>query len=362
MDGVDHEPLLARSLAQPARLRRCRGVAGRTRIHCRQPRCLLRSRAGDRLRTQGRGTPAAGAASGSDAGRPGRIQLCRSGRDPGYPGRHCDEPPDARARIPEKSAGAGNATVGSPAAVEEGQMNPAVSDEILHAFIDGELDVAESETLIARTQQDPALAQRVCALRSLRSMVKLAYAEPPVIDARPPVHRRQLMQRCAFGCLVLLVGLSSGWALRGLAWQADVTQPAAVPDGYRTVSLAREADPNRIILHIDSAAPEKMRAALDRADQLLDDADRQGRAMQLEVIANSHGLELLRAGHSPYAERIARMRQRHANLQWVACGQTVARYTSEGQKVELLPATRTAPTAIGEIISRLQQGWTYVRV
>lgn len=241
-------------------------------------------------------------------------------------------------------------------------MKPAVSDEILHAFIDGELDVAESETLIARIQQDQVLAQRVCALRSLRSMVKLAYAEPPVIDAWPPVRRRQLMQRCAFGCLVLLVGLSSGWALRGLARQADVTLPASVPDGYRTVSLAREADPNRIILHIDSAAPEKMRAALDRADQLLDEADRQGRAMQLEVIANSHGIELLRAGHSPYAERIARMRQRHANLQWVACGQTVARFTSEGQKVKLLPATRTAPTAIGEIVSRLQQGWTYVRV
>ena len=241
-------------------------------------------------------------------------------------------------------------------------MKPAVSDEILHAFIDGELDVAESETLIARTQQDPALAQRVCALRSLRSMVKLAYAEPPVIDARPPVHRRQLMQRCAFGCLVLLVGLSSGWALRGLAWQADVTQPAAVPDGYRTVSLAHEADPNRIILHIDSAAPEKMRAALDRADQLLDDADRQGRTMQLEVIANSHGLELLRAGQSPYAERIARMSRRHANLQWVACGQTIARITGEGQKVELLPAARTAPSAIGEIITRLQQGWTYVQI
>src|SRR3569832_534702 len=60
MDGVDHEPLLARSLAQPARLRRCRGLAGRTRIHCRQPRCLLRSRAGDRLRTQGRGPPEPG--------------------------------------------------------------------------------------------------------------------------------------------------------------------------------------------------------------------------------------------------------------------------------------------------------------
>ncbi|ODV13721.1 MAG: hypothetical protein ABT22_02680 [Thiobacillus sp. SCN 64-317] len=241
-------------------------------------------------------------------------------------------------------------------------MKHVVSDERLHAFIDGELDVAESETLIARMQQDPVLAQRVCALRNLRSMVRLAYAEPPVVGARPSVHRRRWMQRCAFGCLVLLVGLSGGWALRSVAWQASVTQPAVVPDGYRTVSLAREADPDRIILHIDSAAPEKMRAALDRADQLLDAADRQGRTMQLEVIANSHGLELLRAGQSPYAERIARMSRRHANLQWVACGQTIARITGEGQKVELLPAARTAPSAIGEIITRLQQGWTYVQI
>jgi len=95
---------------------------------------------------------------------------------------------------------------------------------------------------------------------------------------------------------------------------------------------------------------------------LLDDADRQGRTMQLEVIANSHGRDLLRAGQSPYAERIARMSRRHANLQWVACGQTIARITGEGQKVELLPAARTAPSAIGEIITRLQQGWTYVQI
>ena len=242
-------------------------------------------------------------------------------------------------------------------------MNTVVSDEMLHAFIDGELDVAESEKLIARMQEDKALSQRVCVLRSLRSMVRLAYAEPPAIDKRSPdAHRRQLMQRCAFGCLVLFAGLSSGWALRGLESQVGVVRPAAVADGYRTVSLARESDPNRIVLHIDSAEPDKMRAALDQADRLLGDAERQGRTMQLEVLANSRGIELLRAGHSPYADRIARMRQRHPNLHWVACGQSIARLASEGQKVDLLPATRTAPTAIGEIVTRLRQGWTYVRV
>ena len=243
-------------------------------------------------------------------------------------------------------------------------MNTVVSDETLNAFIDGELDVAESEALLLRIREDKDLAQRVCTLRSLQSMVRLAYIEPPVADKRKSriAPHRQLMQRCAFGCLVLLAGLSGGWALRGLEPQVVAALPATVASGYRVVSLVREADPNRVMLHLDSAAPAKMQAVLDQAERLLDEAERQGRAMQLEVIANSHGLNLMRADHSPYAERMARMKQRHANLHWVACGQTIARLRNDGEQVRLLPDTQTTPTAINEIITRLQQGWTYVRV
>jgi hypothetical protein len=243
-------------------------------------------------------------------------------------------------------------------------MNPVVSDEILHAFVDGELDVGETEKLVARMREDKELAQRVCSLRSLQSMVRLAYAEPPVAACRlsRAAPRRQFAQRCALGCLILFAGLSGGWALRGLESQLVTAAPAPIPGGYQAVSLAREADPNRVILHLDSAAPEKMRAVLDQAERLLNEAARQDRAMQLEVIANGRGISLLREGVSPHAARMARMRLHHANLNWVACGQSIARFTSEGEKVELLPGTRTAPTAIGEIVTRLQQGWTYVRV
>jgi intracellular sulfur oxidation DsrE/DsrF family protein len=244
-------------------------------------------------------------------------------------------------------------------------MNPVISDETLHAFVDGELDVAESEVLTARIRGDQVLAQRVCALRSMQSMVRLAYAKPPAAasDAPRASLRRQLVQRCALGCLVLFTGLSGGWALRSLESQtAAADTPATILRGYQAVSLAREADPNRVMLHLDSAAPERMQATLDQAERLLDEAERQGRLMQLEIVANSHGLDLMRAGVSPHAARIARMTQRHTNLQWVACSQTIARFTGEGQTVELLPAARVAPTAIGEIVTRLQQGWTYVRV
>ena len=243
-------------------------------------------------------------------------------------------------------------------------MKPFVSDESLNAFVDGEFDVAESESLIARMRDDPDLAQRVGTLRSLQSMVRLAYAEPPVAGSwvSRTVPRQQIMQRCAFGCLILLAGLSGGWGLRSLESQAVAVTPAAVISGYQTVSLAREADPNRVLLHLDSAAPDKMLAALDQAERLLDEAEQQGRVMQIEIVANSHGIKLMRAGISPHAARMARMQQRHTNLQWVACSQTIARFKGDGQNVELLPVARIAPTAIGEIVTRLQQGWTYVRV
>lgn len=242
-------------------------------------------------------------------------------------------------------------------------MNGPVSDETLYAFVDGELDLAEREDLLLRMQSEPDLARRVCAVRGLRDMMKLAYAEPPqtrVALARP---QGGGVGRCALGCLVLGVGLLLGWMLRGMEGDATVAAvPVASPSGLGQVSLAVQPDPNRVLLHVDSAAPEKMRMALDEAERLLDAAEREGRIMQLEVVANSHGLTLLRAGMSPYAERIARMQRRHANLHWVACSQSIARFRGEGQTVELLPSVRQAPTAIGEIVGRLQQGWTYVRV
>ena len=244
-------------------------------------------------------------------------------------------------------------------------MNTFVSDEALHAFVDGQLDVADSEALIARLRADPPLAQRVCNLRGLQSMVRLAYAEPPrAADAQPrPSRSRPRLQRCAVGCLVLLAGLIAGWGLRaGVEAEALAQAPLAAFDGYQPVSLAQQPDPNRIVLHLDSDDSTRMAAVLDRAEALLDEADRQGRAIELEVVTNSNGINLMRAGVSPYAARIARMTQRHANLYLVACSQTIARYTGQGQKVELLPVAQAAPTAIGEIVSRLQQGWTYVKV
>lgn len=242
--------------------------------------------------------------------------------------------------------------------------DPVVSDETLHAFIDGELDLSDREALSVRLQRDPALSQRVCGVRDLKNLVQLAYAEPPrrvaATPRRTPGAAR--FQRCAFGCLFLLVGLVAGWSLRGPTEAPAGVRPLAALAGVQPVSLTTRPDPTRIMLHLDSDEPARMETVLDRAEALLDEADRLGQPIQLEIVANSQGINLMRAGVSPHAARIARMTARHANLHFVACSQTIARFARQGQRVELLRVARPAPTAIGQIVTRLQQGWTYVKV
>jgi intracellular sulfur oxidation DsrE/DsrF family protein len=73
-------------------------------------------------------------------------------------------------------------------------------------------------------------------------------------------------------------------------------------------------------------------------------------------------LKLLRSDLSPHAKRIERIRSEHPNFALIACGQTVERLRDSGIEVRLLPGTRVASSALDQIVSRMSQGWNYVRI
>ncbi len=242
-------------------------------------------------------------------------------------------------------------------------MKPEISQEQLNAFIDGELDLTEKDRLFAALEGNPELAHQLCTLRAVKEMVRHGYAEPP------PAHRNKRPRQFAMSHylatgMVLVLGLAIGWL--GRDWNspsrlAQLTQNHAAM--LRPVSLAGvKPDTRKIILHVDSDQPVKLKTLLDDVDYLLQHQTAEGRPVRIEVIANNYGLDLLRADVTPYAARIDELARQHTNISFVACGQTVRRLTKEGVKVELLPQARVAPTAIGQIINRLQHGWTYIKV
>jgi anti-sigma factor RsiW len=61
-------------------------------------------------------------------------------------------------------------------------------DELLNAFVDGELGAKDRRELERRVVEDRALRRRVRELRLLRKLVRLAYAEH--LPARRPRVRR----------------------------------------------------------------------------------------------------------------------------------------------------------------------------
>jgi len=115
------------------------------------------------------------------------------------------------------------------------------------------------------------------------------------------------------------------------------------------------------VLHVSTSRRETLQTALDDVEEVLRAAARRGRRIEIEIVANSSGLELLRADTSPFPARIASLRAQYSNLTLVACNQTIGRLREKGVMVRLLPGVQSAPTALDQIVKRLQGGWAYVR-
>ena len=86
--------------------------------------------------------------------------------------------------------------------------------------------------------------------------------------------------------------------------------------------------------------------------------------LQVEVVANAGGVNLLRADVSPYKARVEELMRKYPNLAFLACSNTVAKLKRKlgPGRVDLIPNIRVGPTAVNEIVTRLQEGWIYIKV
>lgn len=237
-------------------------------------------------------------------------------------------------------------------------MTSPPSEERLNALVDGELTAADAETLLEQLRTDPDLRERVGQLRLAKQLVRHAYADqapprPARVRGAPPRARAAAAGIAALACAALL-----GWLAREPFLAAEDPLSRLAAQTARSPRLEAE----RVILHVSSAASSDGAAALERAQGLLETARASGRAMAVEIVANSGGLDLLREGVSAHAGRIASLRTTYPGLTLVACGQTIQRLRDGGTEVRLLPGTITATSALDEIVLRMQQGWAYVRI
>jgi intracellular sulfur oxidation DsrE/DsrF family protein len=243
----------------------------------------------------------------------------------------------------------------------------SISDELLNSFVDNELTQQETGEIFITIGQDDALKERVCALRGLKEMVQHAYNWPPA-NRISPVKKLNVwripyfknMPRLAICMLMLLMGWGSGWIM--FAGSQSMIDPklAHLLESAQSNNLIGKS--GNIIVHVSNSNPVRLKTALDETENLLKSYKRANRLVNVEIIANGGGLDLLRSDVSPFGKRIALMKAKYPNFDFLACQQTIKKLQEQGIIVKLLPHTGFANSAVEEIDKRLHQGWDYVRV
>ena len=234
---------------------------------------------------------------------------------------------------------------------------PEVSFEELNAFIDGELDTGAAARVLSAIDGDDQIKRQACELRALRDQVRHAYDLNRIEGGRrrPRFAASRWPQALAAG-LVLAVGVAVGWQGHALQRAGD--------DGMwqRIAQVAPQGDARRLVLHVGDPDRARFENTLEEVRGMLKAAHGRGQRMELEILANGTGLNLLRVKTSPVADKLAQLQAEFPELSLVACGQGLNRLQGQGDDIRLVPGVITADSALDQIVRRMDQGWAYLRV
>lgn len=224
-------------------------------------------------------------------------------------------------------------------------------DELtLNAYVDGELDPEQEGVVLVAMQNDPDIRDQVCKLRRARDWMRTGFADARTEDQPLPVGRAGFCRvGTGIAASLLAVAIGVGGGLIGYT--------CAESD---SMVVAGQQDPMQVVLHIDDAEPAHFQAVLDYAENFLE--ENHGSGTQVEVVANSGGVDLMRRGGSVYEGRVRQLSERYANLHFVACMNSLRNLQREGINPVVIDDVHAGSTAVDHIVKRLHDGWTYRKV
>ncbi len=235
------------------------------------------------------------------------------------------------------------------------------SDEIINAFVDGELGGSEKEKFKQDIKDNKQLADKIQTLCELKQSLKSSYSQVSLPDSYSEKYSSSYnIKSVAFSILILCTGFFLGTCL-DVAHINDNYSEKNEMQGIKLTPVNLHK-PNKIILHISSSEPEALYKTLHKIDTILETYNENKMPFKLEVVANSGGIDLFRNDVSPYKKRIKQIIGNYSNVSFIACTNAIERLRLKGIEPDLIAETKTGVTAIEQIVKRLQDGWVYLKV
>lgn len=228
-------------------------------------------------------------------------------------------------------------------------------EQMLGAFVDGQLDATNSALVLAAMDRDTRIRDQVYELRRAKDLIKLGFGD--AVPPRPVVADRRIGWRreasALAASLALLVVGSGAWSF---GYYCSEQQLAKVSSD---VISPGQQQAEKVVLHLSDANPAHFAAALDYVEQFI--SNNEGQGGQIEVIANAGGLDLVRVGVSPFEDRVRKILAEHGNVQFLACANALHNLQEAGVDAEIIGDIDSHGTAVDLIVDRLQSGWRYVK-
>jgi intracellular sulfur oxidation DsrE/DsrF family protein len=226
-------------------------------------------------------------------------------------------------------------------------------DQILGAFIDGELNAGNRAAIIRAMDSDAGLRNRIYRLRRARDLVQLGFGD--AVPVSGPLPRRQAYRRVFPARLVAPLAVLAIGVGAGMLGQRHLDSLAGA--GVTGMATAERHRTDRILVHISRSDPALFRRALDYTERFIE----AHAGSRVEVVAHAGGLDLLRDDVSPAKERVITLMQRHHNIHFLAGADSIGMLREQGIDPDIITGVNTNDEAFDHIIRRLQDGgWKYI--
>ena len=130
----------------------------------------------------------------------------------------------------------------------------------------------------------------------------------------------------------------------------------------RGASAEEARKSHKLLLHVGANDREAMSTALHNAKNAHDDFAKRGETIEIEIVANSGGLHMLRDDTSPVKDDIRDLVKTVKGIAFSACNNTkMGMEKREGKTIPIISEARIVPAGIVRMAELQEQGYGYVR-
>jgi len=229
-------------------------------------------------------------------------------------------------------------------------------DQVLAAFVDGVMDAEITESIINAMDKDLDVRERVYKLRRSKDLMKLAFGSACAPSTARKKKQVSLLKRYALTIAASLTAISIALFTAASGYYLGQQEQSVL--NISTSPIKQNSD--HILLHISESDTKQFAAALSYTENFLNKHNPENG--EIAVVANSGGLDIMRAGVSPFEKRIRNMLEKYDNVYFIACANSIRNLREKGIEPILIENVRIEKPAMDHIIDYVQKGWTYKKV